>query len=121
MAGRLIVNADDFGLCEGVNRAVKQAHTEGILTSATIMAGMPAAAEAVELAGEMPSLGVGVHLNLTEGTPVSRDRQVEVLLDAGGEFYLSLGKLAVKSVLSKAFRRTLIRTSMFTPFRRFIP
>jgi len=107
MAGRLIVNADDFGLCEGVNRAVKQAHTEGILTSATIMAGMPAAAEAVELAGEMPSLGVGVHLNLTEGTPVSRDRQVEVLLDAGGEFYLSLGKLAVKSVLSKAFREAV--------------
>ena len=48
MAGRLIVNADDFGLCEGVNKAVKQAHTDGVLTSATIMVGMSAAKAAVE-------------------------------------------------------------------------
>lgn len=71
MAGRLIVNADDFGFCEGVNRAVKQAHTGGILTSTTTMAGMPAAAQAIESACQMPDLGVGVHLNLTEGTSVS--------------------------------------------------
>ena len=49
MAGRLIVNADDFGLCEGVNKAVKQAHTDGVLTSATIMVGMGAAKAASRL------------------------------------------------------------------------
>jgi len=107
MAGQLIVNADDFGLCEGVNRAVKQAHTEGILTSATIMAGMGAAAQAVELAGEMPSLGVGVHLNLFGGGPISKDRRVKILLDANGRFGLSLGKVVVKSVLSKSFRQAV--------------
>ena len=48
MASRLIVNADDFGLCEGVNRAVKQAHTDGVLTSATIMVGMSEAKTAIE-------------------------------------------------------------------------
>ena len=38
----LIVNADDFGLTLGVNRAVIEAHTRGILTSTTVMANMPA-------------------------------------------------------------------------------
>jgi len=107
MAGRLIVNADDFGLCEGVNKAVEQAHTEGILTSTTIMAGMPAAGRAVELASEMPSLGVGVHLNLFDSTPISKDQRVKILLNANGRFGLSLGKLAVKSVLSKTFREAV--------------
>ncbi len=107
MAGRLIVNADDFGLCEGVNRAVKRAHTEGILTSATIMVGMGAAKAAVELAGEMPGLGVGVHLNLTEGVPISKDQRVKVLLNGSGELSFSLGKLAARSMLSKAVRQAI--------------
>jgi len=107
MAGRLIVNADDFGLCEGVNRAVKQAHTEGILTSATIMAGMPAAAQAVQLAREMPALGVGVHLNLFDASPVSEDKRIKVLLNSNGEFALSLGRLALKSMLSKPVREAI--------------
>ncbi len=107
MAGRLIVNADDFGLCEGVNKAVEQAYTEGILTSTTIMVGMGAATAAVGLAREMPSLGVGVHLNLFDGVPISKDQRVKVLLDANGRFGLSLGKLAVKSMLSKTFREAI--------------
>jgi hopanoid biosynthesis associated protein HpnK len=107
MAGRLIVNADDFGLCEGVNRAVKQAHTEGILSSATIMAGMDAAKAAVELAGEMPDLGMGVHLNLFDSVPISTDERVKVLLDSNGEFTLSLSKLAIKSMLSKPVRQAI--------------
>ena len=107
MAGRLIVNADDFGLCEGVNRAVKQAHTEGILTSATIMAGMPAAAQAIESARQMPGLGVGVHLNLFDSTPISKEQRVKVLLNANGRFGLSLGKLAVTSIVSKTIRKAV--------------
>ena len=77
MDKRLVINADDFGLCDGVNRAVAQAHTDGVLTSTTLMANMPAAEEAVKIAKEMPSLGVGIHLNLTEGPPVSKDQSVK--------------------------------------------
>ena len=69
MERKIIINADDFGLCDGVNRAVVQAHTQGILTSTTIMANMPAAPQAIELARQLPTLGVGVHLNLSEGKP----------------------------------------------------
>lgn len=51
----LTVNADDFGLIGGVNRAVIEAHARGILTSATVMANMPAFDEAVRLAKEHPA------------------------------------------------------------------
>ncbi len=73
MDRRIIINADDFGLCDGVNEAVAQAHSDGILTSATIMVNMPAAEKAVKIAKKLPSLGIGVHLNLTEGRPISKD------------------------------------------------
>jgi len=71
------------------------------------MAGMGAAAQAVELAGEMPGLGVGVHLNLFDSTPVSKDERVKVLLDSNGEFVLSLSKLAIKSMLSRTTRQAI--------------
>jgi chitin disaccharide deacetylase len=66
MADRvLIVNADDFGRSEGVNRGVIRAHEEGIVTSATLMVRWPAAEEAAEYA-RGHSLGVGLHLDLGE-------------------------------------------------------
>jgi len=82
----LIVNADDFGLTSGVNRAVIEAHAHGILTSTTIMANMRAFDEAVQLAKEHPSLGVGLHFNITQGKPVARASDVQSLLDPHGEF-----------------------------------
>jgi hopanoid biosynthesis associated protein HpnK len=107
MDKRVIINADDFGLCEPVNSAVAQAHTEGVLTSATIMANMPAADEAVKIAKKLPRLGVGVHLNLSEGTPVSKDSGVECLLNSSGEFGLSVLKLSVLSIAGHKIRNAI--------------
>ncbi len=83
---RLIVNADDFGLTAGVNRAIIEGHERGIITSATIMANMPAFDDAARLAREHPSLGVGLHFNLTQGKPVAKASRVSSLLDKRGEF-----------------------------------
>ena len=101
MTAKMIINADDFGLCEGVNKAVVEAHIRGVLTSATIMANMPAVDEAIEIAKKMPSLGVGIHLNLTEGRPISSDRLVEPLVNEAGDFKYSVYKLAAQSAVSK--------------------
>lgn len=65
LSKRLIVTADDFGLTEGVNRAVIRAHREGIVTSASFMVNGGAAESAVELARQNPGLDIGLHLNLT--------------------------------------------------------
>ncbi|MGA9508997.1 MAG: ChbG/HpnK family deacetylase [Candidatus Sulfotelmatobacter sp.] len=67
---RLIVNADDFGFTAGINRAIVEAHTRGIVTSTTLMASGPAFDDAVRLAKETPRLDVGCHLVLIDGEPV---------------------------------------------------
>ncbi len=107
MDRRIIINADDFGLCDGVNKAVAQVHTDGVLTSATIMANMPAAGKAVEIAKQLPTLGVGVHLNLTEGRPVSKDTCVECLLGSDGQFAYSPFILSVLSVAGHKIREAI--------------
>jgi predicted glycoside hydrolase/deacetylase ChbG (UPF0249 family) len=62
----LIVNADDFGMSTGINRAIIRAHTEGIVTSASLMVRWPFAREAAGLAAEHPRLSVGLHFDLGE-------------------------------------------------------
>lgn len=111
MDRRIVINADDFGLSEAVNNAVAKAHTEGVLTSATIMANMPAADEAVKIAKKLPGLGVGVHLNLSEGKPLSKDSSVACLLNSNGEFTLSPFKLSVLSIAGHKIR-SAIRTEL---------
>jgi predicted glycoside hydrolase/deacetylase ChbG (UPF0249 family) len=84
----LIVNADDFGLTGGVNRAILELHRKGVLTSATLMARAGATEEAIGIALETPSLGVGCHVVLVDGQPVLSPRQeIPNLADPiGGRF-----------------------------------
>ena len=107
MSRKLIINADDFGLCQGVNNAIAEAHATGVLTSATIMANMPAADEAIEMAKKMPTLGVGVHLNILAGRPLSTDPIVKILTNGSGDFKYSTSKLAVMTIASKKIRKAI--------------
>ena len=76
---RLIVNADDFGLAPGVNRAILELHAAEVLTSATLMAQASATEEAVNMALAIPTLGVGCHIVLVDGTPVSDRNKIPSL------------------------------------------
>ena len=69
---RLIVNADDFGLTEGVNAGIVEAFEKGILRSASLMANGRAFGDAVRLALENPGLDVGCHLMLISGRAISK-------------------------------------------------
>lgn len=82
----LIVNADDFGWTEGVNRGIAEAHRHGIVTSTSLLANGPAFREAVEMAKSLPNLGVGVHLNLSNGVPLAARGKVRSLVNGSGEF-----------------------------------
>ena len=73
---RLIVNADDFGLTAGVNRAIAELHAAGVLTSTSLMARAGATEDAIDAARANPTLGVGCHVVLADGAPV---------LPAGGQ------------------------------------
>ncbi len=63
---RLIVNADDFGLSNGVNRGIAHAHEHGIVTATSLMVRQPAARAAAAYAGKNPTLSVGLHVDLGE-------------------------------------------------------
>jgi predicted glycoside hydrolase/deacetylase ChbG (UPF0249 family) len=85
MAARLILNADDFGLTRGINRAVAELYAAGALTSTTLMANGPAFDDAVAIALANPSLGVGCHIVLTDGKPVSPPKTIPTLLGEDGK------------------------------------
>jgi hopanoid biosynthesis associated protein HpnK len=88
---RLIVNADDFGLTSGVNRAVADLECAGVLTSTTLMARAGATDAAIALARATPALGVGCHVVLVDGEPVLPHNQIASLIDPKtGAFRVSL-------------------------------
>lgn len=82
---KLIVNADDFGYTRAVTYGILDAFKNGIVTSTTMMCNSPHVDHAVELAKQNSDLGVGVHLVLTSGTPLSQN--VPSLTDDKGSFY----------------------------------
>lgn len=85
---RVIVNADDFGRTPGINRGIIDSHRRGILTSTTVMVNFPDAAPGLEQAQhDAPQLGLGLHLTLTAGRPVSAPETVASLVDDDGVFY----------------------------------
>jgi predicted glycoside hydrolase/deacetylase ChbG (UPF0249 family) len=86
------VNADDFGIAPGVNRAILELHAAEVLTSATLMARAPATEEAVNMAKAMPALGVGCHIVLVDGSPVSAPPSIPSLIHhSTGAFHPTLG------------------------------
>lgn len=101
---RLILNADDFGLTAGVNRAIIELHQAGVLTSTTLMARAVATDEAIELACSTPSLGVGCHIVLVDGEPVQTARELPSLVDEEeGRFMPTLG-IFLKRLLTGRIR-----------------
>lgn len=99
----LIVNADDLGWTEGVNRGILEAYHHGIVTSASLLANGAAFAGGVKAARSAPDLGVGVHLNLSDGPPVADREAVMSLLNDNGEF-----AGGPESLLLKRARRGLV-------------
>jgi hopanoid biosynthesis associated protein HpnK len=101
---RLIVNADDFGFTAGVNRAIVEAHTHGIVTSSTLMANGRAFEDAVRLAKSVPRLSVGCHVVLIDGEPVLDARLLPSITSAhstGGRFRDRLQFFAVRALAGR--------------------
>jgi hopanoid biosynthesis associated protein HpnK len=103
----LIFTADDFGLHAAVNRAVEQAAAHGVLTTASLMVGAPAAADAVRCARELPTLSVGLHLVLADGWSVLPPRSIPALVDAQGRFGNNMVRDGVRFFALPAVRRQL--------------
>ena len=68
---RLIINADDYGLSRGANSGIIEAAETGVVTSASMIVNLPGFDDAVARARSLPSLSLGLHLNLTTGKPLT--------------------------------------------------
>lgn len=102
---RLIINADDFGLTAGVNRAIAEAREHGIVTSATLMANSQAFDDAVATA-RAKQWAVGCHVVLMDGVPLLASERVPTLLDPAKkngrrEFRESLNDFVIASFRHK--------------------
>jgi len=97
---RLIVNADDFGLTQGVNRAIIEAHCHGVVTSATLMANGQAFDDASQRATSTSRLGVGCHVVLVDGLPALEEGKTPTLSNRrfhDRRFYESLSGFALRA------------------------
>jgi hopanoid biosynthesis associated protein HpnK len=114
---RLIINADDFGLTPGVNRAIAEAHANGIVTSATLMANGRAFTDAVELAKRNLNLSVGCHVVLVDGEPLLPPSQISTLVTKDSRFPTGFGAIA-QAALRKKLRSEEIEAEVTAQIRR---
>jgi len=114
----LIVNADDFGRSSSINTAVRRAHVEGILTTASLMVNEPASAEAVAIARDHPRLGVGLHLALILGRAALQRGRIPDLLNRHDVFHSNPFAVGVRYFARRGLRAQL-RDEMQAQFDRF--
>jgi len=98
---RLVINADDFGLSEGVNRGILEAHRAGSVTSTSLLVNLPAFEDAVLGAGRATQLGVGLHFNLTAGSPVAPAAGVPSLCDPATGHFHPLRRLVARALTGR--------------------
>jgi predicted glycoside hydrolase/deacetylase ChbG (UPF0249 family) len=101
---RLIINADDFGLTHGVNRAIAEAHNGGVVTSTTLMANGAAFGEAIELAQASTRWSVGCHVVLIDGEPLIDPSRLSSLVVRNDSQHF---RSSLASFASRAFLRQL--------------
>lgn len=117
---RAIISADDFGLSLEVNEAVEYAHRHGLLSTASLMIAGDAAQDAITRARRMPSLQVGLHLVVIEGSAVLPHEQISLITQADGWFPSSQFALGVNYFFRTKIRQQLAREieAQFEAFAR---
>lgn len=89
-----IVNADDFGLTESCTKAIAEAFRQGLISSTTACANGEAIEEAYRIAKENGFLHcVGIHINLTEGSPLTVGMKNDPFFCENGIFHGQINRL----------------------------
>lgn len=104
---RLIINADDFGLTAGINRAIIKLSERGVVSSTSVMTNMPFYQE---ILGIKDSVGVGVHLNLTVGSPIQLKKNVPTLATTSGTFF------SLKELLARIRQDAILKENVELEF-----
>jgi hopanoid biosynthesis associated protein HpnK len=114
----LILNADDFGYSEAVNKAVLRAHLNGALTSASLMVTEPAFEQAVEMARGAPGLGVGLHVSVSFDHALLKPDQIPSLVGPDGRFGVDPFRVGIRYAFARGVQAQLL-LEMEAQFKRF--
>lgn len=118
MAKRLIITADDYGMCDSVNRAIDACIEAKVVLSTNVMTNMPNADEAALLKRKYPYVSVGLHYNFTVGQPISAIDQVSSLVNEDG-FFLSFPEIR-KKCRNGSYNFEEVALEMKAQYRRFV-
>lgn len=116
---RLVVNADDFGWSRSVNAGIVEAHRTGIVTRASLLATGAGFDDAVRLAKETPTLGLGVHLNFYRAATLLPRERVASLTGPDGRL-LGSWKAIVGRLATGRFDRGELEAELRAQIERFL-
>lgn len=115
---KLIITADDYGMCDSVNRAIEACAAAGVVLSTNVMPNMACAEEAARFREKYPNVSVGIHYNFTVGKPITPVSKVPSLVDENGVF-LSYKKIREKCK-AKTYNFDEIKIEMKAQYERYI-
>ena len=104
---RLVITADDFGLSPELDAGIRSACVKGVVTHVSLVANGESTEDAVRLLAAHSGITAGVHLNLTDGRPLTDRSGLAALLDSRGYFKGSHWH-AGAVILSRSFLRPSI-------------
>jgi predicted glycoside hydrolase/deacetylase ChbG (UPF0249 family) len=96
-----VINADDFGLSEGVNLAIEKMFLQKKLNSASLIIGCHYQDAAIKIANQNQDLKVGLHFNLSNGNPCAKDQNLNLLSDKNSKFKNGFLKLLLLAIFKK--------------------
>ncbi|CCO22986.1 ChbG/HpnK family deacetylase [Maridesulfovibrio hydrothermalis] len=97
----VVTNVDDLGLHPAVRRAVDKLAACGVVTSSTLLANGPDLSESVLLQDKHEGLGLGAHLNLLRGKPISNPDHISSLVDDDGLLFGNYSSLLLRYVTGR--------------------
>jgi len=112
VTNKVIFNADDFGISQGVNAAIKQAYDQGILNAASLMVTQKYALQAIEMSKQMPDLDMGLHVNLTNEYPALKACDLPLLTNPQGKFKNGFVKLLILSIFKPSKLRAEVKAEI---------
>ncbi len=108
---RFTITCDDCGISEGINSATARLHEQGLATAASIMTNMPAADHAFDLFAAYPDLELGVHLNISDGYPLTDIPAPSALTRSSGRFHHRLWAM-IRTLLPTPHFMTLFEAEL---------
>lgn len=118
MRHKLIITADDYGMCESVNKAIDECISAKVVCSTNVMTNMRCAEEAKDLKKKFPYVSVGLHYNFTVGKPILPPEKIPSLVNDNGEF-LDYNDIR-KRCKNKTYNYDEITAEMEAQYNRYV-